>query len=70
MDLGTGCVQLWIGSTESPGEQCYENGNNINSFILSIDNILSTSPISQRDHNSKFWSSNLVRLLERPKYTG
>ena len=26
MGLGTRCVQLWIGSTEQPGEQCYENG--------------------------------------------
>ena len=37
-------MQLRIGSTEQPGEQCYENGNNNNnnSFILSLDNILST----------------------------
>ena len=49
MDLGTGCVQLWIGSTEQQGEQCYEYGNNNNSFIL--DDILSTHPVSKRDHH-------------------
>ena len=59
MDLGTGCVQPWIGFTEQPGEQCYENGKNSNSFILSLDNILSTPPVSQQDHpNCKFWCSN------------
>ena len=49
MDLGTACVQLWIGSAEQPGERCYENGNNNNSFILSLDNTLSTPPIRLRD---------------------
>ena len=45
MDLGTGCVQLWIGFTEQPWGHCNENGNNNNSFIMSLDNILSVNEI-------------------------
>ena len=49
------------------GEKCYENGNNNdNSFILSLDNILSTPPVSQQDHhNCKFWSSNCLTKISQ-----
>ena len=31
-DFRAGCVQLWMHSPESPGEQCYENWNNGNIY--------------------------------------
>ena len=55
MDFGAGCVQLWICSTEPPGEHPYENGNNI-SVILTRELIVSTPAVSQQNyHIWKFW---------------